>query len=112
MEAQYGGTEKRKHSRFSWRAPVTLTIGNDCVKGEILNISMGGILVTSSLSFKYGDKVTAEFSVPKLQDPIVAECTVRWISGENEGGLNFIGLKAIETWAVSQLLRQLTEVES
>ncbi|MBN2526626.1 MAG: PilZ domain-containing protein [Deltaproteobacteria bacterium] len=109
MEAQYSGAEKRKHSRFEWRAPVTLTHGDTIVEGEILNISLGGILVNSSLTLKYGDKITAKFSVPKLQEPIVAECTVRWISGENEGGLNFIGLKAIETWAVNQLLRQFPE---
>ena len=109
MTTQYEGTEKRSHLRFEWRTPVQLISGDITVDGEIHNISLGGILVSSDLKLKYGDEIEARFSVPKLQKPVVAKCTVRWISASNEGGLSFVGLKAIETWAISQLVRQLTE---
>ncbi|MBN2718222.1 MAG: PilZ domain-containing protein [Deltaproteobacteria bacterium] len=109
MAILYDGTEKRNHVRLEWKAPVQLSRGDVVVEGEIHNISLGGILVSSSLELRYGDKVTATFYVPKLKAPVVAKCAVRWISADKECGLNFIGLKAIETWAVSHFVRQLFE---
>jgi c-di-GMP-binding flagellar brake protein YcgR len=110
MATNYDGTEKRKHLRVDWKAPVQVTRDDTAAEGEIRNISLGGILITSELDLKYGERVTVQFSVPKMQDPVFAECTVRWISAEKEQGLNFVGLKAIETWAISQLMRQLSGV--
>lgn len=111
MTTRYDGTEKRSHLRFEWQAPVQLILGDTTLDGEIHNISLGGILVSSDLKLKYGDEIIAQFSVPKLQQPVIAKCTVRWISADNEGGLNFVGLKAIETWAISQLVRQISEAQ-
>ena len=109
MTTHYAGAEKRNYLRFKWQAPVQLILGETTVIGEIHNISLGGILVSSDLKMKYNDEIVAQFSVPKLPNPVVAQCKVRWISADKEGGLNFMGLKAIETWAISQLLRQLQD---
>ncbi|MBN2344123.1 MAG: PilZ domain-containing protein [Deltaproteobacteria bacterium] len=107
MTGNYAGDEKRKHARYHWTTSVVLLKDDTSSAGEIQNISMGGILVKSSLPLKYGDEVTAEFMVPKLDKKIKAKCAVRWMMGEETIGLSFVGLKAIETWAVSQLVRQL-----
>lgn len=109
MSGNFNGSEKRKHARYNWNAPVTLTGKEFSVEGEIQNISMGGILATSEYPLSYGEEVLVEFAVPKLDKKISAKCTVRWISGEHTGGFNFVGLKAIETWAISQLIRQLAD---
>lgn len=108
MATYYNGTEKRKHLRVDWKAPVKITRGDIQVEGEIRNISLGGVLIACELDLKYGERVTVHFAVPKMQEPVHAVCAVRWISAEKEHGLNFMGLKAIETWAISQLMRQLS----
>lgn len=109
MTKLYSGSEKRKHARYKWSAPVVLTQKDRQEESEIQNISMGGILVQSNLGLVFGDEVTVRFEVPKLDAPIIVNCTVRWIMEHDIAGLNFNALKAIETWAVSQLVRKLAD---
>lgn len=70
------------------------------------NVSLGGLFVYFSEPLPLGTKVTLTFSLPGLDEPIVAPVVVRWL--EPGGfGCQFDGLRAREIWALGRWLDEL-----
>ncbi len=77
--------------------------------GTISNISMGGILVEFLGFVEYGSKGKLVLDLPGIDEKCRIPCVVRWINDSRGAGLHFEQLRAIETWALSKLVRRLSE---
>jgi len=73
----------------------------------ILNLSLGGALVTARTKFAMGQRVQIEFSVPTPNHAIEIGATVRWSSAEGVG-VQFDGLRARDVWALNEYFKQLS----
>ena len=96
--------------RTSTRHDVSLA-GKLGVNGEsrpitVMNLSLGGALVSAGAKFAMGQRVTIWFSIPTLEDMIEVGATVRW-SDDKATGLQFDGLRARDVWALNKFFEQL-----
>ncbi|MCB9666831.1 MAG: PilZ domain-containing protein [Myxococcales bacterium] len=67
------------------------------------DLSLGGIFVVLDRPPPIGAKVVLRMSLPNLKETSFISATVRW-HGDAGAGLRFDGLRAIEAWALNQLL--------
>jgi PilZ domain-containing protein len=96
--------------RTSTRHPVSLP-SKVAVDGTprvctVMNLSLGGALLSGSGKLPMGSRVHITFSVPTVEEPIDVGCTVRW-SDETALGLQFDGLRARDVWALNKYFEQL-----
>lgn len=77
---------------------------------RVKNISMGGLLVAMARQ-PMGQRMTVWFRVPGLDSEIEAAGVVRW-STDDAVGMQFDGLRAKETWALSKYIEQLSAQRS
>lgn len=112
MTNKYIGQEKRKHDRYEYTASVSIAKGASSEEGTVRNISMGGLLLETELKLDFGDEVVLHMTLPKVDKPCDISCLVRWVADSGAVGLHFKQLKAIETWAISQLVRTLGSQQS
>ena len=103
-----GGTvaDNRRQTRHAVSIPAKLTvdnISNDCM---MLNLSLGGSLVTANAKYGMGQRVELEFRVPTMADAIKVGGTVRW-SNPDGVGVQFDGLRARDVWALNEYFKQL-----
>lgn len=78
---------------------------------QVVNLSLGGALVTAGAKFSMGQRVNVSFSIPTLETPIEVGATVRW-SDDKATGLQFDGLRARDVWALNKFFEQLTSSAS
>ncbi|MBV8759557.1 MAG: PilZ domain-containing protein [Deltaproteobacteria bacterium] len=95
---------RRTSSRRDVWLPATVTIEGDDFDVEIKNVSLGGALVRISHPLAMGARVHLTFVLDGLLEVIDATTVVRWRTGD-QVGLQFDGLRARETWALSQYLK-------
>jgi hypothetical protein len=96
--------------RTSTRHEVSLA-GNLGVNGEprpitVMNLSLGGALISAGTRYSMGQRVTISFSIPTLDQEIEVGGTVRW-SDDKATGIQFDGLRAREVWALNKFFEQL-----
>ncbi len=96
--------------RSSARHAVTLT-GKLALTGaplecNIVNLSLGGALITQTKRHPMGARCTIAFVVPTMPEPIEVGATVRW-SDEASVGIQFDGLRARDVWALNEYFKQL-----
>lgn len=72
----------------------------------MLNLSVGGALVTVNTKFAMGQRVQIAFQVPTIGETIEVGGTVRW-SGSDGVGVQFDGLRARDVWALQAYFKQL-----
>ena len=72
----------------------------------LVNLSLGGALVTAGMKFSMGQRVTITFSIPTIEHPIEVGAVVRW-SDDKATGLQFDGLRARDVWALNKFFEQL-----
>ena len=53
-----------------------------------------------------GQRVTINFAIPTIDQPVEVTATVRW-SDDKATGLQFDGLRAREVWALNKFFEQL-----
>jgi len=73
----------------------------------MLNLSLGGALVSAQTKLAMGTRVQITFSVPTTPEPIEIGATVRWADGSGIG-LQFDGMRAREVWALNKYFEQLS----
>lgn len=98
--------DNRRQTRHDVSIPTKLTINgtsNDCT---MLNVSLGGALITSPTKFPMGQRVEIAFHVPTQSDAIQVGATVRW-SNTDGVGIQFDGLRARDVWALNEYFKQL-----
>ena len=72
----------------------------------IVNLSLGGALLSGSAKLAMGQRVSLTFSVPTMEEQIEVGATVRW-SDDAATGTQFDGLRAREVWALNKFIEQL-----
>lgn len=98
--------DNRRQTRHDVSIPTKLTINgttNDCT---MLNVSLGGALISSPTKHPMGQRVEISFHVPTQSDAIQVGATVRW-SNTDGVGIQFDGLRARDVWALNEYFKQL-----
>ena len=96
--------DSRSTQRCATDLPATVAIGNVEFSGQVRNVSLGGVFVAGP-SLTIGTQVTLTFGGVDMRE-IVATCVTRWNTPEGSG-LQFDGLRAVETYSLSRFIRGL-----
>ena len=96
--------------RTSTRHAVSIT-GKLVVEGAerpctLMNLSLGGALLTAGAKIAMGARVQIAFNVPTAEETIEVGATVRW-SDDKATGIQFDGLRARDVWALNKFFEQL-----
>lgn len=73
---------------------------------SMVNLSLGGALLSAGARLSMGQRVQISFSVPTVEEPIEVGAVVRW-SDDKATGLQFDGLRARDVWALNKYFEQL-----
>jgi hypothetical protein len=97
-------------NRSATRHPVSiaakLTVDGHSAEGTLMNLSLGGALMTSSMKHSMGQRVHVSFKVPTQEPAIEVDATVRWSDSQGVG-LQFDGLRARDVWALNEYFKRL-----
>ena len=74
----------------------------------MVNMSLGGALITYPEHLALGQALRLTFRVPHLEEPIVVDAVVRWSTNDSIG-VQFDGLRAREVWSLNKLFEQFKE---
>lgn len=97
--------DHRTTAREPVELPATVEINGAVLDCSVNNVSLGGVFV-NGVSLPIDTRVLLRFTVPR--NPLIeAECIVRW-STEDGVGLQFEGLRAHDTYALTQFIRSQT----
>jgi Tfp pilus assembly protein PilZ len=99
--------DNRRQTRHVVSLPVKVTVDgtpSDCM---LLNLSLGGALVTANTKYAMGRRVNISFHVPTMAEAIEVGATVRWSTAEGVG-VQFDGLRARDVWALNEYFKQLS----
>ena len=97
---------RRSSTRHTVSIQAKLTINNQSHEATVVNLSLGGALV-SGQKLTMGQRVQVAFRVPTVAEPIDVGATVRW-TDSNGVGLQFDGLRALDVWALNEYFKQLS----
>ena len=100
--------QKRRHPRAEFDSALELQFDDDRQPGQSLNISQGGLLVKVAQVPPSGSKVVVALQLPGVNKLSEIPCIVRWVNSNEEVGLQFERLRAIEIWAINKLMREAT----
>ena len=96
---------RRTSTRHLVSIAATLLIEDVLYECLLLNLSLGGALISAIPPVTIDRKVRLAFHVPALAEAIETDAVVRWIDHEGVG-LQFGGLRAREVWALNELFRR------
>lgn len=95
---------RRVHERFECELDVVVSLHGREIRGKTKNVSLGGLLITIGESIPIGTEVKLRIRFPALKEDADLPVTVRWASKE-QLGVQFGSLRALEVWAINQLMR-------
>jgi hypothetical protein len=98
---------RRIQTRHDVSIPAKLTIDGTPSDCTMLNLSLGGALVSANTRYAMGQRVRIAFAVPALNHPVEVGGTVRW-SNVDGVGVQFDGLRARDVWALNEYFKQLS----
>lgn len=81
-----------------------VVLGSDEIPGSTVNVSLGGMLLRLSKPVPFGSSLVLRVQLPTMKDVSEMPSVVRW---EKDGavGVQFTSLRALDTWALNQLLK-------
>ncbi len=97
---------RRTQTRHDVSLAAKLTFNGEPRPVTVMNLSLGGALISAGTRFAMGQRVQISFAVPTLEDPVDVGATVRW-SDDKATGLQFDGLRAREVWGLNKFFEQL-----
>jgi hypothetical protein len=98
-------TESRRvHERFDCELDVALLIGDREIAGKTRNVSLGGLLLSLAEPVTFGTTGKVRVRFPALKQDAELPVTVRWVN-KGEVGVQFGSLRALEVWAINQLMK-------
>jgi c-di-GMP-binding flagellar brake protein YcgR len=99
---------RRAHDRIDASFNVSVSFAGKHIDARCVNISQGGMFLSVDEQIPIGEVITAEFRLPDHPQMISAEARICWSEREERQGIGvkFIGLRAIEVWAINQLFRR------
>ncbi len=98
--------EKRRSARHNVSLSATLVIGGETHQTQMLNLSLGGALLSHSERVATGERVQVTFDIPTHDKPIEVGGSVRWAS-ESALGIQFDGLRAREVWSLNKFFESM-----
>lgn len=103
-----------ENRRTSTRHAVSID-GSLAIDGQprpvtLMNLSLGGALISAGTRMSMGQRVQIKFAIPTLEDAIEVGATVRW-SDDNATGLQFDGLRARDVWGLNKYFEQLSAMQ-
>lgn len=100
---------RRSSFRHSVDLPVRLVVAGKPEPSDqrLGNLSMGGAYILG-VSLPMGQRMTVTFAVPTQEAAIEVGAVARWI-GDDGVGIQFDGLRARDTWALGEYLKQLSK---
>jgi Tfp pilus assembly protein PilZ len=99
-------SDNRRATRHYVSIAAKLTVDGTSFEGTMLNLSLGGALVSSTAKHSMGQRVVVSFLVPTQPSPIEVTATVRWADASGIG-LQFDGLRARDVWALNEYFKRL-----
>jgi hypothetical protein len=100
-------SDNRSGTRHTVSIAAKLTVDGHSVDGTLVNLSLGGALLTSGVKHSMGQRINVSFRVPTLDQAIEIEATVRWADSQG-AGLQFDGLRARDVWALNEYFKRLS----
>jgi hypothetical protein len=97
-------TNQRQHERVDIALAITLIHEGREIVVESRNISVGGMLVEGGTEIPFGATVRLKARLPGSSE-LDTQATVRWVQ-DGALGLQFVSLRAKETWAIHQLVKK------
>jgi hypothetical protein len=97
---------RRTSTRHVVSLPAKLVADGAPREVTVMNLSLGGALLTAAARFAMGQRVVISFIVPTMAEAIEVGATVRW-SDDKATGLQFDGLRARDVWALNKYFEQL-----
>ena len=115
---QENPAERRTAPRIELQVEVGLETDHNFYTGLTQDISSGGLFVATGISYRVGDRMTVQFTLPGRAEPIVTEAEVRWIrdlrfmhTDFSEGvGLRFVDLPPDANAAIASFLEKRDSV--
>jgi len=105
---------RRVNQRHDVQLPVELVSGNTSRPAVIQNMSVGGLYFHCDYPVERQELFALIFSIPTLDVPIRVEVVVRWTEKVGEGtngvGVQFLGLKAREVWAITKFFTSIASI--
>ncbi len=96
--------ERRRHRRVPAQVKSLLRANSHEVEGEILDLSLGGALVESSLEVQPGKQIAVKLIVPGDDTPILIEqARVQW-TVDRTFGVRFVDVRQQEMDELEQLI--------
>ena len=74
----------------------------------MMNLSLGGALMTCDGDIKMGQKVLVTFNIPTHSSAIEVGAAVRWAS-DGTVGVQFDGMRAREVWSLNKFFETLPD---
>ena len=96
---------RRTSARHVVSLAGTLTITGTPNACTIVNLSLGGALISATERHAMGGRVHIAFKVPTIEEPIEVDATVRWADATSVG-IQFDGLRARDVWALNEYFKQ------
>jgi len=97
---------RRTQTRFDVSLAATLTHDGTARPVTVMNLSLGGALVSAGQKYAMGQRVQISFSIPTIEHPIEVGATVRW-SDAKATGIQFDGLRARDVWGLNKFFESL-----
>ena len=104
---------RREHARLELTFDVIVHHSDRELEATCLNISQGGMFLEMPEPLAMDEQVSIVFRLPDIAQPITAKARVAWSEREKRKGvgIQFLGLRAIEIWAINQLFRRRSKGE-
>lgn len=97
---------RRTSARHVVSIAGTLAITGAPEACTIVNLSLGGALITATERHAMGQRVHITFELPTVEEPVDVGATVRWADATSVG-IQFDGLRARDVWALNEYFKQL-----
>jgi c-di-GMP-binding flagellar brake protein YcgR len=95
---------RRVHERFEYVIDVTVLYEGREIAGKTVNISLGGLYMTTEQTLPFGVQAKVRLRLPALKEVAEVPVTIRWVTKEGLG-VQFGSLRALEVWALNQLFK-------
>lgn len=94
----------RYSQRVSVKSPAVFSIGSLLGQGQVLDLTIPGCMLESTLSVKVGDCIQLKCFLPGYQPPLcVNEGVVRWVNG-NRCGVEFVKMSEKDRRQLNQFV--------
>ncbi len=100
--------EHRSTTRHSVNLDTTVTFQEAQSGQTIVNLSLGGALLTFGERLPIGTRLELGFRLPTAEEEIRVGAVVRWATDDSIG-VQFDGLRAREVWSLNAFFKQSEE---